>query len=121
MASSLHLRRLGVTVGALLVFAVSYWPMDAQTPAKRPLSYDAVVYWRSIQGPRLSNDGQWLAYALTSAGEDPELVVRNLRSGQEFRNQRGTGAAFTPDGKFVVFTIPLPKAEEEANASQTEN
>ena len=35
------------------------------------------------------------------AGTRRQLVVRNLRTGQEFRHPRGTNPAFTPDGKFV--------------------
>ena len=42
---------------------------------------------------------------------------RNLRSGQEFKHARGTSPTFTPDGKFVVFTIAQPKAEEEREAA----
>ena len=100
-----HLARLFAVV--VLGLVVSQWALTAQTPAgqkpavqkttaqkpaalapaaqtpteKRPLSYDVVDYWRSIQGTRLSNDGQWLAYALTSQAEDGELVVRNLQDG----------------------------------------
>ena len=59
---------------------------------KRPLTYDVVDYWKSIQGTRLSDDGQWLAYATTAQSDDGELVVRNLRSGQEFKHARGTVA-----------------------------
>ena len=44
----------------------------------RPITYDVMDSWQSIQGTRLSDDGQWLAYALTAQGEDGELVVRNL-------------------------------------------
>ena len=67
--------------------------LNAQSPvpAKRPLTYDVVDYWRSIGGTRLSDDGQWLAYAVTAQGEDGELIVRNLRSSQEFKHPRGTG------------------------------
>lgn len=91
------------------------WPLTAQTPSasKRPLTYDVVDSWRSIQGARLSNDGQWLAYALTSQAEDGELVVRNTKTGQEFRHPRGTAPSFTSDGRFVVFTIAQSKADEE--------
>jgi dipeptidyl aminopeptidase/acylaminoacyl peptidase len=94
------------------------WSLTAQTPAqaKRPLSYDVVDYWKSIQGTRLSDDGQWLAYATSAQGDDGELVVRSLRSGQEFKHPRGTSPVFTPDGRFVVFTIAQPKAEEEREA-----
>src|SRR6476620_7694941 len=94
------------------------WTLRAQSPAaaKKPLTYDVVDSWKSIQGTRLSDDGQWLAYATTAPGDDGEIVVRSLRSGQEFKHPRGTAPAFTPDGKFVVFTIAQSKAEEEREA-----
>src|SRR5262245_47684967 len=113
MPKPLRGRTIFVMVGAL---AALQWTLTAQSPspaAKRPLSYDVVDYWKSIQGTRLSDDGQWLAYATTAQGDDGEVIVRNLRSGQEYKHPRGTSPAFTPDGKFVVFTIAQPKAEEE--------
>jgi WD40-like Beta Propeller Repeat len=111
----------------LLAVAVAPWPvgsLDAQSAVagnsapravaiKKPLSYDAFDAWWSIQGTTLSRDGEWLAYALTSQGLDGQLVVRNLRTGQELRHPRGTNPAFTPDGKVVTFTIAQTKAEEE--------
>ncbi len=80
---------------------------------KKALSYDAYDAWWSIQGTTLSRDGEWLAYALTSQALDGQLVVRNLRTGQELKHPRGTNPAFTPDGKVVTFTIAQTKAEEE--------
>ena len=115
-----QLRRRALLLGVVVALQWSFAPLDAdrgrpQTPAtsKRPLSYDAVDSWRSIQGTRLSDDGHWLIYSLTSQGEDGEVVVRNLRTGQEFRHPRGTGAVITPDSRFVVFTIAQSKADEE--------
>ncbi len=122
--------------GALLIVVGSGWAIDAQAPAamkqaaanaalsKRPLAYDAYDYWRSIQGTTLSRDGEWLAYALTAQSADGELVVRNLRTGAEHKHPRGTNPAFTPDGKFVVFTIAQTKADEERDrlaAQRSEN
>ncbi len=93
----------------------------AQVPTeKRPLTYDVVDYWRAIQGPRLSTDGQWLAYATTSQAEDGELVVRNVKTGQEFRHPRGTAPMFSADGAFVVFTIAQSKADEEKERQATQ-
>ena len=63
--------------------------------------------------PALSDDGQWLSYSVTSQAEDGELIVRNLKTSQEFKHPRGTGAQFTADGKFVIFTIAQSKADEE--------
>jgi dipeptidyl aminopeptidase/acylaminoacyl peptidase len=120
MRLRLHGRKTALLVGALLAFQ---WSLSAQSPvtAKRPLAYTDVDYWRSIGGTRLSNDGQWLAYSITSQAEDGELVVRNTKSGQEFRHPRGTGATFTDDGKFVIFTIAQTKADEERERQQNRN
>ncbi len=100
-----------------LVAAWSGLPVDAQAPAKRPISYDTMDYWRSIGGQRLSDDGQWLAYALSSQGEDGELIVRNLTSGKELKHPRGTTPVFTPDGKFVLFTIVPVKTNGDDDAA----
>src|SRR5262245_40132750 len=100
MPKPLRGRTIFVMVGAL---AALQWTLTAQSPspaAKRPLSYDVVDYWKSIQGTRLSDDGQWLAYATTAQGDDGEVIVRNLRSGQEYKQPRGTAPAFTPDARF---------------------
>jgi hypothetical protein len=75
-------RVLGIVCAVLLSVGAG-WSLSAQTPAKKPISYDVMDYWRSIGGTRLSRDGQWLSYALTSQGEDGVLIVRNLKSGQE--------------------------------------
>src|SRR3954451_8683106 len=136
MAQPLRGRTIVVMAGAL---AALQWTLIAQRldtaaavsstaaaqssarAAKRPLSYDVVDSWKAIQGTRLSDDGQWLAYATSAQGDDGELVVRNLRTGQEFKQPRGTAPTFTPDARFVVFTIAQPKAEEEKEAAANAN
>jgi dienelactone hydrolase len=87
--------------------------LSAQTPAKRPISYDAYDGWRSIQGTKISRDGAWLVYALSPQDGDGELVVRNLKTGAETRQARGRDAVITADDRFVVFTIAPVKAEVE--------
>ncbi|MCX6546356.1 MAG: prolyl oligopeptidase family serine peptidase [Acidobacteria bacterium] len=104
------------------VIAVVGIVVSAQAPStnKRPLTYDVVDYWKSIPSSKLSNDGKWLAYSVTSQAEDGELVVRNLATGQEFRHPRGTGATFTEDGRFLIFSIAQTKTEEEKERVATE-
>jgi len=112
-------RRLSRAAALLIAVAfVASAPMAAvaQQPArasKKPLTYDTYDYWRSIEGTQLSRSGEWLAYALTSEAEDGELIVINLKTKQQFKHSRGTAPSFTPDGKFVVFTIQPTKAEQE--------
>src|ERR1700693_5254530 len=90
----------------------------APSPHKVPLDYKAYDSWNLIRGMRLSDDGNWIAYALTPEDGDPILIVRNLNSGAEIKEERGTSPAFTPDSKFVVYTIrakndEIRKAERE--------
>src|SRR5262245_33558336 len=123
MRSSPRSRSIFTLTAALLALQ---WSLAARvqrlsTTSKLPLGYDVVDSWKSIQGTRLSDDGQWLAYATTAQGADGEVVVRNLRTGQEFKQARGTAPQFTPDAKFVVFTIAQPKADEEREAQANAN
>ena len=105
-------RSLVVGGAALLAFVAAPRFLSAQAPVKRPLSYDTYDYWRSISGTRLSRDGQWLAYALTSQGDDGDLVGRNLKAGKDYHAARGSSPVFTPDGRLVIFTVAPPKADE---------
>src|SRR5262249_19337381 len=119
--------RSALTLAAALL--ALQWSLAAQMPAgrtKRPLTYDVVDSWKSIQGTRLSDDGQWLADAATAPGGDGEGVVGRLRTGPGYRagggaEARGTAPQFTPDARFVVFTIAQPKAEEEREAQANAN
>jgi dipeptidyl aminopeptidase/acylaminoacyl peptidase len=121
MSRPLPKRALAVASVALIALVWSAAPpVTAQAPAKRPLTYDVYESWRSIGGTRLSDDGQWLAYALTSQAEDGELVVRNLGTNQEIRHPRGTSPQFTPDAKFVIFTIVPPKSETDDAQDENE-
>src|SRR5690606_20159787 len=98
MRMPLRGRTIALLAGSLLL---TQWSLDAQSstaPAKRPLTYDVVDYWKSIGGTRISDDGQWVLYTVTSQAEDGELIVRNLRTTQEYRHPRGTNGQFTPDG-----------------------
>jgi dipeptidyl aminopeptidase/acylaminoacyl peptidase len=84
-------------------------PLAAQ---KKPIAYDAYDGWRSIEGTRLSHDGAWVVYALVPQEGDGELVARNLKTGAEYRYQRGKPPLeITPDGAFVVFTIAPRQAD----------
>jgi dipeptidyl aminopeptidase/acylaminoacyl peptidase len=84
-------------------------PLAATQPAagarKVPLDYKAYDAWNLIRGTKLSDDGNWIAYGLLPEDGDPTLVVRNLSTGAEFKEERGTTPSFTADSKFVVYTV----------------
>jgi dienelactone hydrolase len=101
-----------VTIFALVsIFLGLAGPVPATAGTKKPLTYDVYSAWKSVQGTQISRDGAWLVYSLAAQEGDGELVVRNLKTDQEFRSPRGQGPALTVDGKFVVFTIVPLKAD----------
>lgn len=102
--------------------------------AKRPLTHADYDSWRSIGATSVSRDGRWLAYGYHPQDGDGEVIVRDLRSGREFKHGVGTlpppplpdptsetppapraiKLAFTSDGKWLVSTTYPTKAETEA-------
>ncbi len=85
--------------------------LSLQAGSKKPITYDVYDSWKSIQGTRISPDGLWVVYSLSPQEGDPELVVYNLKTGQEKRYPRGQNPQVTVDNRFVVFTIVPPKEE----------
>ena len=101
----------------------------AQRRALTPQDFDQ---WRSIDGERLSADGQWVVYSLVPQVGEGEVVVRATNGGAEFRHSRGyigrpqtrpnatnRGPAFNAPpaqffGSHVVFTIEPDQAAVEA-------
>lgn len=107
----------------LAVFTFFLFPLLAD---KRPLTPDDYDSWRHIQNQTLSNDGHFLAYGLFPQVGDGVLVVRDLETGKELRQQigelpppprpnyskpqaeeappqpPGIAIKFTPDGRFLI-------------------
>src|SRR5579871_317163 len=60
-----------------------------QSAAKRPLNHHDYDGWNAIQSQALSRDGKILAYSLVPEEGDGQLVVRNLATGKELRENCG--------------------------------
>ncbi|GAC1588711.1 MAG: hypothetical protein NVS3B28_14230 [Candidatus Velthaea sp.] len=82
--------------------------------SRKPIDYAVYDGWNALRGVRLSDDGAYLAYAITPQDGDPTLVIRNLATGAETTQTRGFAPQFTADGKFVVFTVNAPKKDVDA-------
>jgi dipeptidyl aminopeptidase/acylaminoacyl peptidase len=116
------LRRLTL-LSLALVLAVS--------AAKRPLTHQDYDSWKSIHNPALSRDGHYLAYGLFPQEGDGAVVVRDLVSGKEWRENagelpppippdpnsdeppkpRGIKLNFTEDSKSLVFVSYAKRGE----------
>lgn len=84
-----------------------------QASGKRPLKHYDYELWKSIQLPQLSRDGKWAAYVIAPTEGDGVLTIRETKSGHVLEFPRGRAPQFTPDGRFVLFTLAPPFAESE--------
>lgn len=78
--------------------------------AKKALTVEDYSRWKSIAGQEMSSDGKWVAYVLQStnvptAETKPVLHLQNLESGQEVTIADATGNVFSPDAKWMAYTV----------------
>ncbi len=109
----------------------------AQTAAKRPMNHRDYDPWNTITGQALSRDGKFLAYSVFPEEGDGQIVVRNLATGKEVRENAGAlppapdaqnaeapaegpgsparnaKLAFTADGKFLISSAFPKKADTD--------
>jgi dipeptidyl aminopeptidase/acylaminoacyl peptidase len=88
----------------LLFLSSLCWLQGEPTP--RPLTWDDVDAWRSIETPILSRNGEWLAYSYMPAQGNGDVIARHLPDGREIRLPVGA----TPPPPFPRPTHPDEKA-----------
>jgi len=96
--------------------------MDAQAPAKKPLTIDDYTKWRGVTGQEISGDGKWVACVLQQmntipAEAKPVLHLRNLDTGAEVQVNDATAPDFSPDSTWIAYQVD-PGAAERARAAR---
>ncbi|MBS0031530.1 alpha/beta hydrolase family protein [Chitinophaga sp. 22321] len=87
----------------------------AQQPAKKPLDHSVYDSWQSIGTKLISNNGQWIVYAVMVQEGDADLVISNRKTGQSIQVPRGSNPVITEDSRYVICSIkPLFKDTREA-------
>jgi len=101
---------------ALAVMFVAAASLSAQTPQSSPiqkaLTHDDYDQWKSLRGTTYSQDGKWVAYQIEPAFGDGVLEVRQSDGDTVHRQPLASGARFSQDGRYVVFTVGKSKVEE---------
>lgn len=72
---------------------------------KKPLDHTVYDSWQSINGEKISNDGKYVAYAVTPQEGDNNLFIKNLKTNTLFNYQRAGSFDFSFDNQFAAFLI----------------
>ena len=123
-----------------VVVAMASVSVCAVAQQKRPITAKDFDSWKSINGQALSRDGRWLAYGVFPQEGDGAVVIRDLKTGQEWREDAGelpppaaadetadappppraVKIVFTQDGSHLAF-LAYPRAEAVAKAKKNKS
>lgn len=97
------------------LFALALLPVLSFAQTKKTLNHDVYDGWKSVGERLISNDGNYIVYAINPQEGDGEMVIRNLKTGYNKNIPRGYGAAITPDSRYAIFKIkPVYQATRQA-------
>jgi len=72
---------------------------------KKPLSHDVYDGWKSVGERYISNDGNYIVYAITPQEGDAEMLIQNTKTGYKKIIPRGYNAVITEDSRYAIFKI----------------
>jgi dipeptidyl aminopeptidase/acylaminoacyl peptidase len=101
---------------SLIVATAIALPAFAQTkPTITPKDYGK---WELLGPSRLSPRGDWLASAVNRVDEENQLRIRGGAKDTTIVVNYASGASFTPDGKWVVYTVGVSPRDRERLAKE---
>jgi dipeptidyl aminopeptidase/acylaminoacyl peptidase len=94
----------------MLIAAVATTASAQPKPLVTPKDYGK---WELLGGSRLSPRGDWVAFGVNRVDEENQLRLRGGSRDTTIAIAYGQAPTFTPDGKWVVYTVtPSPKERE---------
>src|SRR5690606_16462044 len=95
----------------VLCAAAPAFGQATQVSGKKPLDHDAYDIWNRITTQAISDNGRYVLYVQSSEANDPRVFVKDAASGATlYELERGDGAQFTEDSRFVVYRLKPSKA-----------
>ena len=76
---------------------------------KRALDHDSYEIWNRITEKAISNNGQWVLYAMSPENMDGRLIITNPSDHREFDIPFGEQASFTYGSEAAVFKMVPPR------------
>ena len=75
------------------------------TAQKKVLDHSDFDLWNTVKNPSLSNNGNYVLYALERGEKDRFLKIKDSKSNLIFEHDRVAGGTFTSDSKHALFTV----------------
>ncbi len=80
-------------------------PVVLLAQTKKPLTHDVYDGWKSVGERFISNDGNYIVYAINPQEGDGEIVIQNIKSGYKKSIPRGYSAVITEDSRYAILKI----------------
>jgi len=84
------------------IFALLCCTIFAQ---KKVLDHSDKDIWNTIKSPTISNDGEYVMYALEKGEKDNFLKIKDKKANLVFGHERSERGRFTYNSEFAIFTI----------------
>ena len=101
------------------VFVLVLFCAFAAEAGERSLTFEDLMKFRQIRDASISEDGQWVAWALVPDRGDGEVVVRSTTSERRIDIERGSEPVFSADGLWVAASITPSTLVSAARASRS--
>lgn len=97
-----------ISLGFLFLFLLANVSFAQQ---KKALSHNDYDGWQSVGERIISDDGNYVAYAVNEQEGDGTMFVKHVASGKTWEINRGAGAKFSNDSKYFFCKIKAPYAD----------
>jgi dipeptidyl aminopeptidase/acylaminoacyl peptidase len=87
---------------------------------ERSLTFGDLMKFRQIRNASISEDGEWVAYALVPDRGDGAVTVQSTSTKRQLDVERGSEPVFSADGLWVVSSV-TPSLEEREKAREKGN
>ncbi|MDE2782652.1 MAG: prolyl oligopeptidase family serine peptidase [Gemmatimonadota bacterium] len=98
---------------ALAAFDTVALPSSASPQTPPLVTPDDYGRWEDVRGLEVSPFGDWIAYVVERVDENSELRVRKLDEDSTRVFPWGSAPTFSPDGRWLAWTVDLPPDERE--------
>ena len=91
-----------------------FFSLFSSAQNKKPLDHSVYDGWKSVGERAISNDGNYVVYAINPQEGDGDLIIQNTKTNYKLTVSRGYNAVITEDSRYAVFKIkPKYKMYEE--------